>query len=72
MSDLKEKLRSIFLSGVEQSKEIFNHNYIRCPRGKDNSVIVLTLKQLREIVELFNESEKRANNLEWRLSKDAR
>lgn len=74
MSDLKEKLRDIFLVGSKQSGAFFRRCYHfghSSMEEGNNKVIILTTNQLREIVNLFNEAEKRADNLQWRLNEDA-
>lgn len=74
MNDLKEKLKDIFIAGSKQSSVFFqNCHYFGSSviRGSDNKVIILTMNQLREIVGLFHEAEKRADNLQWRLYKNA-
>lgn len=74
MNDLKEKLKDIFIAGSKQSSAFFQSCYYfgSSAIGKgDNKVIILTMNQLREIVGLFHEAEKRANNLQWRLCNNA-
>lgn len=74
MSDLKEKLKDIFIAGSKQSSAFFQryHNFGNGVIGKGNTkVIILTMNQLREIVGLFYEAEQRADNLQWRLCKNA-
>lgn len=74
MNDLKEKLKDIFIAGSKQSSAFFQncHYFGSNAIGKsDNKVIILTMNQLREIVGLFHEAEKRADNLQWRLCKNA-
>lgn len=74
MNDLKEKLKDIFIAGSKQSKAFFQscHYFGSSAIGKsDNKIIILTMNQLREIVGLFHEAEKRADNLQWRLYKNA-
>jgi len=74
MSDLKEKLKNIFLIGSKQSGAFFRgcHHFESTSMEKSNNkVIILTMNQLKEIVNLFNEAEKRADNLRWRLYENA-
>ena len=74
MSDLKEKLKAIFLVGSKQSSAFFkgyrSFGYATMEKG-NNKVMLLTMNQLKEIVNLFNEAEKRADNLQWRLNENA-
>lgn len=68
-----ENLKEIFLNGSRRAASCLRRGYF-IPKSEDSDdkdIVVLTMRELKEIVEMFRDLDSRADNLRWRLTTDA-
>lgn len=68
-----ENLKKIFLNGSKRAECFLQTGYFipKSDDSDDKDIVVLTMRELKEIAKIFRDLDSRADNLRWRLTTDA-
>lgn len=68
-----ENLKKIFLNGSKRAECFLQIGYFipKSDDSDDKDIVVLTMRELKEIAKMFRDLDSRADNLRWRLTTDA-
>lgn len=68
-----ENLKKIFLNGSKRAECFLQTGYFipKSDDSDDKDIVVLTMRELKEIAKMFRDLDSRADNLRWRLTTDA-
>jgi len=68
-----ENLKKIFLNGSKRAECFLQTGYFipKSDDSDDKDIVVLTMRELKEIAKMFRDLDSKADNLRWRLTTDA-
>ena len=68
-----ENLKKIFLNGSKRAECFLQTGYFipKSDDSDDKDIVILTMRELKEIAKMFRDLDSRADNLRWRLTTDA-
>lgn len=68
-----ENLKKIFLNGSKRAECFLKVGYFipKSDDSDDKDIVILTMRELKEIAKMFRDLDSRADNLRWRLTTDA-
>lgn len=68
-----ENLKKIFLNGSKRAECFLQTGYFipKSDDSDDKDIVILTMKELKEIAKMFRDLDSKADNLRWRLTTDA-
>ena len=66
-------MRKVFLNGSKRAECFLQTGYFipKSDDSDDKDIVILTMRELKEIAKMFRDLDSRADNLRWRLTTDA-